>query len=90
MANASKDDNKVPTMLGLLNTDGITPTRIRANASSHALMVDDNTTGSDAGSNPTKRDDNGEPTLMAVSSADGSTPVALYVNSSGELLVKST
>ena len=91
MANAIKDDNKIPTMLGLDSTDGVTPAIIKVTPTDHAILISNGTTGSDLGSNPAKRDNNGEPVLMAVSSADGTTPVALYVDTSnGALLTKST
>lgn len=77
-------------MTGVLNTDGVTPTRIQATPGSHTILLDDDTTGSDLGADIAARDANSVPVLMAVSSADGVTPVPLYVDSSGQLLVKST
>jgi hypothetical protein len=87
--NAYKDENGVSTMIGVLNTDGKTITRIKANPTNHGLKYDDDTTGSDYGTPNAKHDENGVRCLMAVSSVDGS-PVALYINSEGQLLVKST
>ena len=86
MINAKRDENSVPTMIGALNTDGVTITRIKA-TTGHLLMVEDDTTGSDHGTVNALRDENGVPCLMAVSSVDGVTPVALYVTSAGKLLV---
>ncbi len=89
MANASIDQNFVPTMLGLLNTDGQTITLIQVTPD-HNLKVDDASTGSDLTPQTyALRDENNNPVLMAVSSVDGVTPVELYVNSDGELLVDS-
>ncbi len=89
MANASKDENSVSTLLGTLNTNGTTLVRIKANATTHALSIDDNTTGTDHGPVNAPRDENNVPALLAVSSADGVTPVVVYADSSGKLLVDS-
>lgn len=89
MAQASRDQNNVPTLLGALSTDGITPTKVKADPTSHALKVDDNTTGTDHGRNVAVRDQNFVPVLMAVSSVDGVTPVEVYADSSGNLLIDS-
>ena len=90
MADAKRDENFVPTLLGALNTDGITPTLVKVNASNHGLKIDDNTTGTDHGRNVAVRDSNNVPVLMAVSSADGITPVEVYADSDGMLLIDST
>ena len=90
MANASRDNNNIPTMIGVLNTDGTTPTKVQATASANTIKVSDGSTGSDFGADHAARDANNVPVLMAVSSTDGSTPVPLYVDNDGNLLVKST
>lgn len=90
MAQAVKDKNFVDTMIGVLNTDGETPTLIKADPDNNCIKVNDGTSGSDLGSDDAARDDNQVPILMAVSSSDGATPVPLYVNSDGEVLIKST
>ena len=90
MADSKRDENMVPTMTGVLNTDGVTVTLIKADPTTHVIDTSDGSTGSDLGADNAKRDSNNVPVLMAVSSSDGSTPVPLYVNSSGQLLVKST
>ena len=89
MAQIKKDDNQVPAIAGVLNTDGTTVTRIKIDASTHILDVSDGTTGSDLGADRAARDDNGEPVFIATSESDGTTPVPLYVNSSGQLLIDS-
>jgi len=90
MTQARKDNNKVNTMLGTLNSDGVTPTLIKADPSTHVLVITDNTTGTDQSSvKSAKRDDNYVPALLVASEADGITPVQLYVNSSGQLLIDS-
>lgn len=90
MANASRDENSVTTMTGALNSTGTSIVAVKVNASTHALSVDNNSTGSDHGTVNALRDENDVHALMAVSSADGRTPVALYVTSDGKLLINSS
>jgi len=88
---ANKDENGVSTLLGTLDTDGLTTIRVEADPSTHALQVMDDTTGSDNGPGPVApRDDNDVPALLAVSSVDGITPVAVYTDANGNLLIQST
>lgn len=87
MAEAIKDNNKVPTIMGVLNTDGTTPTRLTADPATHILQVMNDITGSDLGTDNASRDNSGIPTSLAVSSVDEATPVLLYVDSNGFLLV---
>lgn len=90
MANASRDENGVPTLLGALESNGTTLVKIKAIESTHTLSVSDGSTGSDFGPTNAPRDENNVPALLAVSSADGVTPVVVYADSSGNLLVQST
>jgi hypothetical protein len=90
MASASRDDNRVPVILGVLNTDGSTPTAINSIATFHSLSVSNGTSGSDAGGGSAQHDNNRVPTLIAVSNSDGVTPVAVYVTSGGALLIQDT
>ena len=46
MAQAARDQNFVPTLLGVSNADGLTPIVIYADPTTHRLLVD---TGSSAG-----------------------------------------
>ena len=89
MTDAKRDDNQVTTLGGVLNTDGSTPTPVKANASKNAILADDGAGGSDSGGIYAIKDDNMVPIAIAASESDGSTPVALYVNSSGQLLIDS-
>ena len=89
MATASRDENNVPTLLGALSTDGVTPVKVKADPLLHILNVDDNSTGVDFGVPNAERDSNFVPVLLAVSSADGVTPVEVYADSNGKLLVDS-
>lgn len=87
---AKRDENRIPTIQVVSDTDGETLINLQADPTSHALDVDNNTTGSDNGPADAARDENRIPIAMAVSSADGVTPVALYANSSNCLLIDST
>jgi len=88
MAEIKKDDNQVPTMSGVLNTDGTTVTRVKVDPSTHVLQISDGTTGSDLGNDLAVRDNNGE-TVATATDANGNI-IPLYVDSSGNLLVQST
>lgn len=88
--NASKDQNGISTLVGVLNSDGSTIIRVQADSSTHALAVSDGNTGSNMGPTNAKKDGNRVATLLAVSSSDGVTPVAVYTDSSGNLLIQST
>ena len=90
MTNAKRDDNNVPTMIGVLNTDGETVTPVVVNGTNHTLGVEDNTTGSDNGpGDRALRDENFVTTLIGVSDVDGVTPVVVYTDSDGKLLIDS-
>lgn len=88
MANASLDNNGIPTVLGALNTDGITPVKVKAHVSTHGLHTDQGTTGTDHGTVSAVRDENRKTVWMGVSSADGITPVEIYADSDGNLLTQ--
>lgn len=89
MENASRDQNNVPTLLGALETDGTTTVRVKTDVSTHALAVQDASTGTDHGTQNAKRDENNIAVLMAVSSTDGVTPVEVYASVDGSLLIDS-
>jgi hypothetical protein len=86
MATINRDDNQVPVIAGVLNTDGITPTRIKIDPSTHVLQVSDGATGSDLGNDIAARDDNGNPVLIATDASNNIIP--LYVDSNGRLLIE--
>lgn len=90
MANAAKDENFVPTLLGTLESDGATLVRITASPTNHGLTISDASTGSDHGPTNAPRDENFVPALMAVSEADGVTPVVVYATAGGALLIDSS
>jgi hypothetical protein len=88
MAETKHDDNGVPTITGVLNTDGATVTRVKANPTTHILDVSDGSSGSDLGNDNATRDNSGYPVMLATDASGNIIP--LYVNSSGQLLTKST
>jgi len=88
MAEIKHDDNYVPTLSGVLNTDGTTVTRIKVDPTTHVLQVSDGTTGSDSGKDLAARDNSGNVTAIATDASGNIIP--LYVDSSGNLLIKST
>jgi len=90
MAQASKDNNNISTILGTLNSDGSTPVPIKADPTTHKLRMADGTTGSDNSGDVADRDDNMVTVMLGVSNVDGTTPVALYADPSGNLLIDST
>ena len=90
MAEAKRDNNQVEVMMGVLNTDGTTPTRIYADPNTAAIKVSDGSTGTNLGATRASRDNSGIPVLIAVSNTDGTTPIPLNVDSNGNLLIKST
>ncbi len=90
MTNAKRDNNQITTIMGVLNTDGITPENVTIDPVTNILDVSDDVTGSSLGDGNAYRDNNINTTMMAVSSSDDSTPVSLYVDSSGNLLIDST
>jgi len=80
----------VNTVLATKSSDGITPELVKANPSTHGILVNDNTTGTDESPDDiAKRDDNAVPVLMATSETDGETPVQLYVDADGQLFIDS-
>lgn len=89
MANAVRDENRIPALLGTLDSDGDTVVPILADPSNHTLAVSDGTTGSDNGPVNAPRDGNRIPALIATSSVDGITPVVVYADQDGNLLIDS-
>ena len=90
MTEAKKDNNRVPTKIGVLNTDGVTVKKLQSDPTTHILDTATGVSGSDFGGDDAARDSNGEPVMLAVSNADGITPVPLYIDSSNCLLIKLT
>lgn len=102
MTNAYLDENTINTLIAASKNDGQTIVRVKANATSHGLVIDDNTTGTSNGNNKgnAARDENMRPVLIAVSSStttvdgvdyiEGVTPVEVYGDpATGALLINS-
>lgn len=87
---AKRDQNHVPTILGTLDSDGMTPVVLYADPTTHRLKVDDDTTGIDLGGEIANRDENHVTTLIAVQSDDEETPITVYGNVDNKLLIDSS
>lgn len=87
---AKRDENRITTLIGALNTNGKTPQLIYADPVTHNLCVSDGSTGSDFGVENDPRDENRVPVAMAVSSSDGITPVELYSSPLYNLFIQSS
>lgn len=90
MANASIDENHTPTILGTLQSDGVTAVPMAVNPTSNSIKVMDGTTGTASTRTTASRDGNGNTVWMGVSSADMTTLIPIAVDASGNLLIKST
>lgn len=90
MTNASLDENFVPTLVAVLDTDGETIVPVKVDSTSNNLKTNDASIGSDNGPDRALRDENFVTTLIGVSSVDGVTPVAVYADSNGNLLTDNT
>lgn len=88
MTEIKKDNNQVPVLAGVLNTDGVTPTLVKVTPTTHITQISDGSTGSDFGKDLAARDNSGH-TVACASDTDGNI-IPLYVDSSGNLLVKTT
>jgi hypothetical protein len=89
MANASLDENGVPTALGVSNIDGKTTVALCADPVFHTLCVDNGSTGGDT-ITVDIRDENRKVAFMAVSSVDGATPIPIYADAiTNKLLINS-
>ena len=91
MANIPIDSNGRPAIGCASNTDGKTIIAAQADPSTHELLVDDNSTGTDHGNNGGQAmiDENGNAVWLAQSSANDGTFVEVYINSSKQILIKS-
>ena len=87
---AKKDNNGTSTVLGVLDSDGVTPICIKVNPVNNAIKVIDDTTGTASTRKDSIKDNNGVPVLMGVSSADMKTLIPIATDINGNLLIKST
>ena len=84
MANAGRDDNRTTTLLGLSSVDGVTPTTIYVNPTTHGVLTD--TTLSGTGLTNAEAVDAADTGLMVLGS-DGSNYRALATDASGNLQI---
>lgn len=87
MSNAKRDDNRVPTLLALLDTDGSTLIPIQVNASNNKIKLANGTAGVDNGDGRAMHDGNGVVTMIGVSSVDLTTPVNVYADINGNIKI---
>ena len=85
MTNALRDNNHVPTMLGVLFSDGVTLVPIELNASSQIQINIVDTIGFTPNEDALT-DENFEHVLMAVDSTDATKLCPVYVDASGKIL----
>ena len=85
------DENSRTTILGTLDSDGISIVQVKANPVNHALKISDGTTGVDNGNNNgvANLDHNSRPVWTALYSAEDGTLVEVYADVNGNLLVNS-
>jgi hypothetical protein len=85
-----RDDNRIPLLMGELNTDGVTPVAIKADPNANTLNTSDGVSGTNHPRTTDARDANRVTGIMGVSYVDGITPVEIYADINGNLLTKST
>lgn len=90
MSNAKIDENGIKTILGTLQSDGVTPIRLKIDPSTKRAKMYDGTTGTASTRTNASRDENGHPVLMGVSSDDMTTPIPIAMDVDGNILIKST
>lgn len=90
MANAAIDQNSKPTIIGTLQSDGVTPIRLKVNPSNGGIKYVDGTSGTVSTRINASIDDNGNPVWLGVSSVDGQTLIPIAMDSNGNLLIQST
>lgn len=91
MADANRDQNSVPTWIGVSCVDGVTPVRITINPSNGGIKVDDSTAISfvPSASQATIRDQNQVNVKTGISSTDSTVILPVYVNpSNGAILIE--
>lgn len=86
MTNASRDNNHVTSLLGVLYSDGVTLIPIAIDGSGHVKTDTTNVIGFTP-SQISPKDENYVNVLMAVDSTDPTKLCPVYVNSSGAILI---
>lgn len=89
MENAIRDENRVTTLIGISNADGLTTVPIYVNPTTHRLKTAHGSSGSDLSDNFAPRDENFVPGLLGASSDDDGTAIPVYADpTTHELLVR--
>lgn len=87
---ARRDDNAVPTWLGVSCVDGVTPIRIAINPATGGVKVDDTTVISVTPAYVGSRDANQVPVKYGISDASSTVMLPVYVNpANGAILIDS-
>ena len=89
MSNAKHDNNDRPTVIGTLQSDGLTIVRMKVNPAG-GIKISDGTSGTNLATNLAQIDGNGVSAWTGVSSVDGVTIVPIAFDSSGNMLTQST
>lgn len=92
MPNAKLDENSRPTIICASSADGVTIVPIKISPTTHAVSVDNNTTGSNNGNNGGNAmlDENSVPVWTALSSAGDGSIVEVYGDlATGKILINS-
>lgn len=85
MISTPRDANRIPALVSVLDSDGVTTISVLADPTTHALLLDIGMGGSDNGVPTAQRDANRVPSLLGTSYVDGVTPVEVYASSPGYL-----
>lgn len=88
MSTAAIDSSNKQSITARLKTDGVTITRVIADASNGALKFTTDTSGAVTPASFSATDENGRTSWLAVSENDPTVLVALQCDSNGALLVK--
>lgn len=78
--NSQLDSNYVRTLIATADSDGVSPVILYANPTTHALLIDDDSTGVSYGTGQAPRDKNSIPCILAANSSDGITAVSIYAH----------
>ena len=87
---AYRDQNTVPTALGVSSSDSITPIMIRVDTITNYILTDSISSSNSATvATKDKRDENTVPTVYGISNDDDVTLVPIRTDTNGRLLTQS-
>lgn len=91
MANAKRDENDMPTALGVSSSNSITTTLLRVDPVTNYLLVQNfGDSLSVVSASRVKIDQNDQKTKYGISSVDGTTLIPIRTDSNGRLLISYT